>query len=119
MVPAYAKGTGIKKENRKVARKRMKIHVRFSSVQRSPWLRCGLGEAVLSTLTASRKETMIHRWHTKKNKDHYIAPAWDIWDPLETVAIWGSWAPWLEGGGPDRGQGRQCRGSGHTLSHPM
>lgn len=97
----------------------MKIHVRFSSVQRSPWLRCGLGEAVLSTLTASRRETMIHRWHTKKNKNHYIAPAWDIWVPLETVAIWGSWAPRLEGGGLDRGQGRQCRGSGHTLSHPM
>lgn len=70
----------------------MKIHVRFSSVQRFPWFRCGLGEAVLGTLTASHRGTMIHRWQTE---GHYIAAAWDIWNPLETVAIWGSWAPRL------------------------
>lgn len=65
----------------------MKIHVRFSSVQRFPWLRCGLGEAVLGILTASHRGTMIHRWLTEKTKGHYIAATWDIWDPLETVAI--------------------------------
>lgn len=89
MVPIYAGDSGIKKANRKARqpRKMIKIHFRFSSVRRFPWLRSKIGEAGLgwAPFTSSHRESMIHRWCCRKNKSPCGAPDLDIWNPLETL----------------------------------